>query len=318
MPKSTKAKKPLEFAPETSGMDMHKLPADHPECRVRNLTYSGVDEFKRSIKTEDNIEILREALRRELDGSPRTSIVKPLRTKIKKLKADEAAKVEVVEIKDTLDDCGKGIEIASSRIEKEYARYDRITKYDRVLIGLWLLKAKHLHLIPTVGTRSRRDEKTGQLKAASGGFLDWLKEHAPHLKQATAYNYQYAALNAGLTIESTEADVAKLKKAKALDGTPIKQLYAPPSDDNIEDEEEEEPEETQSKFVLIRDTLVKTRQECDALINVKDDMTPAAHETACARLVRTLEELTGSKWGVTDAENAAQLTEHPQAYELGS
>ncbi len=315
---------PLTFAPEISYMELQNLPADHPESRVRHIANNSVEQAVGiHLKNENNLQILRESLRRELEsGTPRTSLTTPLRAKIKRLKAQAAAKVEIIELNDTLTDCAQGINTASTRIEQEFARFDRATKYDRILIGLWLLKAKHIHLRPTVG---RRDETTGRLASASG-FQTWLKSDVPHIKQSTAYNYINAALNAGLTITSTPDDVAALKKAGTLDTVPVKQLYAPPSADddedddllNIEETPDPAPEHTQSKFLLIRDTLVATREECTNLVNIRDEMSPAALETACARLLHTLEELTGSKWCTTDAEHAATLTEHPEAYELGS
>lgn len=295
------------------------------ERAVRFIINTSVDDGKRSIKTNKSIPVLREALKRERTGTNRTSITKPLVARIKKLKAAAVAAVEVIVLEDTLDDCTTGVRTAATRIEKEHDRYQRITKYDRVLIGLWLLKAKHLNLAPNNASRgggrgNKKETVSNVGHGLDGGFLAWLKETCPDIPRSTAYNYLNAAINAGLTIESTEADVAKLKKSKALDDTSIKDLYKSPTllADTPEDDDEPEPEETQSKFCLIRDTLTTARKQCDNLLALKDDMTEAAHETACARLARTLEELTGSKWGPVPDDHAHTLTEHPEAYELGS
>lgn len=271
---------------------------------------------------------LADAIECEQQGQNRISVIKFLRSRhnqmAKSLKTidGKAAEIEVIEIEDTLEDCSERITDAITRIETAYTNFDNGAKYNRASIGLNLLKARHLHLLPNDSSRGmgrkKKESLTNGGSDSNGGFLEWLKSEHPQIKQASAYNLMNLAQNAGLTIESTEKDITALKKTKALHGTPLKQLYTRNTNDEIEEQPDPEPEQPAPKYSLIRDTLTGTRKECQLLLDLKDDMTPAAHETACARLVRTLEELTGSKWGPVDDEHAAHYTEHPEAYELGS
>ena len=155
-----------------------------------------------------------------------------------------------------------------------------------------------------------------------GGFLGWIKEAAPQIPRSTAYNYINAALNSGLTIESTADDVTKLKSAKTLDDITVKSLYAPPSATAQEEADKillEDQAQTPGKYSLISSCLISVREETQQLLDFKDDMTPEVFETSCARLLSTLESMTGSKWApAPNNTETVHFTEHPESYSLGS
>ena len=123
----------------------------------------------------------------------------------------------------TLEDCAAGL----SEEWKAIIALSRRAKYRTIAVGLWLLKAREIHLCPTVGRRL----ENGQLGGAEG-FDAWLQSTGAHLgfSRGSGYNWLNAALNAGLTAASTLADVKDLEDQDALADRKLTahDLYSPP------------------------------------------------------------------------------------------
>lgn len=152
----------------------------------------------------------------------------------------------------SLEDCAAGL----SEEWKAVHALSRKAKYRTIAIGLWLLKAREIHLCPTVGRRL----ENGQLGGAEG-FEAWLQSTGLNLgfSRASGYNWLNAALNAGLTPASTLADVKELEDKDALADRKLSahDLYSPPR------LQEGSPEDAaaQKKLKHIQRPEVKAQQE---------------------------------------------------------
>ncbi len=125
----------------------------------------------------------------------------------------------------TLEDCALGLHEQWKAIHV----LARKTKYRTIAVGLWLLKAQQVLKVkpgpkefsPTVGENS-----------AEAGFDAWLTSAGADLgfSRASGYNWLNAAINAGLTPDSTLEDVEALEKKDALADRKLSahDLYAPP------------------------------------------------------------------------------------------
>ncbi len=282
-------------------------------------------------------------------------------TKRKRKPEAEPAAAELVTITETVPDCIAGLHAVHGVLEKKTATFHIDTLYDRVTVGAWLLKARTLYMLPNEGQRgggwNKRkarirgvgltNEKNSSCTSNVGSarletsnlldgqpvpkdflsFLDWCADSL-RLKRSTAYNYIAAAEGAGLRPEDDPvAAVQALRRKKALHGQSMKALQSKAkaedeeTDDSSDDEggEEETPRSSSS---LIRESLCSLRETADDLVKLRSEMSPKALETTCARLHRTLCELTGQTWRPADDKDPdhllAHFEEHGDVYELGN
>lgn len=183
-------------------------------------------------------------------------------------------------------------------IEGKTRQFQENVIYDFVEMGLYFVKAK---------------EKIGH-----GDFLDFVKlETVSNLgiSDRTARNYMNAARNAGLTARSTSDDVVRLRQSKALHGKKPTELYRLM---DVEPVEEQEPEK---KADLLKDAAISLRESCENVATLRDRMSKRVYGTICARLHRTLEELTGCGWEMSRKKRAGEnplFREHGDVYELGN
>jgi hypothetical protein len=239
----------------------------------------------------------------------------------KKEKA-KRVKVELVPPpnKKTLADCEKNIRRVYETIGGKTRAFQEDVVYDCVEMGLYFLKAKdaigHGHFEDFVRSATSAPGTTltdvfcPSDKNETVSFL-------PPVQLRTAQNYMNAARNAGLTVASTSADVEKLRATEALHGKRPGDLY------KLKDKEEEEEDESGgTKWNLMRDAAVNLREHCDTVVELKPQMNKKVFSTVCARLQRTLEELTGNPWDMIAKEFAeharAKFKEHGDVYEIGS
>ncbi|MEO7933233.1 MAG: hypothetical protein ABIT76_08760 [Chthoniobacterales bacterium] len=172
--------------------------------------------------------------------------------------------------------------------------------YDRVAIGLCLLKGRELHL-----DISGRPKKSGNVSALSKadkkkqekaelGFYNWLEERFPNFNRRTATNYMNAARNCGLTSDHSLEDVDALKTAQALHDKTSKDLYR-----LVDTLKTTTPEDNTPPPDLIADWQLSFFDVLDTTLTVRDDLTPEQYEATHTRLHATLEKLTGMRWVMT-------------------
>jgi hypothetical protein len=110
--------------------------------------------------------------------------------------------------------------------------------------------------------------------------------------------------------------VEKLRDCKALHGRKPTELY------QLEDSTSQPLNNSTpqpSRADLVRSTLVDLRQQCESVVELRDRLNKRAYATACARLHRTLEELTGSGWNMNGKPGENHFfKEHGDIYELGN
>ena len=186
--------------------------------------------------------------------------------------------------------------------------------YDMVGAGLWLMKAQEAHRLSNVGHAA-----DGKFDGSAGdtGFKGWLETHYPKISRATAYNYINGAKNCGLTVTSGPDAVDTLRARKFLAGKTARDICS------LKDKPEVDGDHSgqETRYDLVRDELVSLRERCENVINLRESMTKEAYSTACARLQRTLEEMTQTGWTMSsDRKPGEQLhfKEHGDVYEIGS
>ena len=124
----------------------------------------------------------------------------------------------------------------NERMLAAVGRWNESRKYSNVEIGWDLLRAVVLHRsdtktrfksfstgVETLSTPARQPLTTGETE--NGGFYAWLKTEHADIEPRTARNWMNAARNAGLTAESAPAEVAALRRKKALEGIALAKLY---------------------------------------------------------------------------------------------
>lgn len=184
--------------------------------------------------------------------------------------------------------------------------------YDMVHVGLYLMKAQVAHRCITCDTGS--DGKF--VGSEDGGFRAWLDAKFPQISRMTAYRYINGAKNCGLAIGDGAEAIETLRSAHALAGKTAGDLYrlVAPNDQNSGGTGEGE----QLTFNLVRDTATSLREQCEAVLQLRDRLDKKAFSTVCARIHRTLEDLTGQPWGpASDRPAEPFFREHGDIYELG-
>ena len=131
----------------------------------------------------------------------------------------------------TLDDCLAGF-------RQEAGHFNGLAKkatYRAIAIGLWALKAQEIHRTAPGANQGREGgkftDRATVSQSAADSFDAWLQSATEGcLSRRTAYNYLNAALNSGLTAQSTIEDVAEMEKRDALGERKLTahDLYAPP------------------------------------------------------------------------------------------
>lgn len=132
----------------------------------------------------------------------------------------------------TLEDCSAGLQEEWKTIHALAKK----TKYRTIAVGLWLLKAQEIYRVAPGSNQGRSGGKftdcptVGQ--SAESNFDAWLASASAELGfgRSSGYNWINAALNAGLTPDSTLEDVKALETKDALADRKLAahDLYAPP------------------------------------------------------------------------------------------
>lgn len=128
-----------------------------------------------------------------------------------------------------LDTCLTGLKKATEHHE----RRSEWQKYDKLAMGLWLLKAQVLHVMPPAikGGKRKGDVPPGGITPApdaAEGFLAWIYTHVGRVP-ARVYELINLALNVGLTPGSTMEDIDAMTKAQVLKDKPLKSLFGTPA-----------------------------------------------------------------------------------------
>lgn len=238
-----------------------------------------------------------------------------------KCKKAKRVHVEIVPVVDkkTLDQCAENIRRVHETIGGKTRAFQQDVVYDCVEMGLYFLKAKE-----AIGHGEFEDfvqsatSAPGATLVEASNSKNEMVSFLPTIQLRTAQNYMNAARNAGLTSKSTSADVDKLRATEALHGKRPGDLY------RLKDKEEETEEANQggTTWNLMRDAAVNLRSHCETAIALKEQMNKKVFSTVCARLQRTLEELTDTPWDMIAETHAAarrgKFREHGDVYELGS
>lgn len=195
------------------------------------------------------------------------------------------------------------------RLETIALRYDRETIADRLWLGVCCMAAQERHALPANARGQGRKKHSIELSEISPdeahpqGFLAWLGNACPWLKEGTAYKYINAAKGAGMTAWTTEADLRKwvaelLARDESLS---LKSLIdagkklLPPSKEN----EGGSPDYIQLTF----DSILAFGAQADSVLTHAERMTPKQRDLASAQAYRTLRELTGQAWAPSDTEH---------------
>src|ERR1700726_1703784 len=177
-----------------------------------------------------------------------------------------------------LRECAASISKIHEVIEGKTRKFQEDVIYDFVAMGLYFLKAKK-----AIG---------------HGDFMEFVKlETVSNLgiTDRSARNYMNCCRNAGLTEQHEYADVEMLRAAGTLNGRKPTELYRL-ADSMAEDAIRDKDTPRQVKADLIRDAAVILRESCEHLVSLRDQMNKHVFSTVCARLHRTLEELTACGW----------------------
>jgi len=197
-----------------------------------------------------------------------------------------------------------GPSVPLSTLEEQILDYHRADKekesaflhsalYDRIAIGLCLLKAQQIHLCATV---ARRSKKSGRLQSADG-FDKWLSEFIsrhPDFGRRSAYNYINGAINSGLTSDHGIEHVEAMRAAHALEGKTLKELY------RLKDKTPPATKPEPPGPTLVQQAQVALFESLDATITLRDDMAAEVFEACHLRLKETLEKFTGQRWAPVD------------------
>lgn len=193
--------------------------------------------------------------------------------------------------------CATEIRRMHGVIDGKTRKFQEEVIYDFVEWGLYFLQAKDA--------------------LGHGEFGDFLKSATVadlNIPERSAQRYMAAARGAGLNEASTTKDVETLRDSKALHGRTLGDISRPLLGDGSPPDDEPE-----SRWDLVRDTAVSLRMQCENAEKLRDQLNPKALATICARLLRTIENLTLQTWGpVEERPLEPFFQEHGDIYELGS
>jgi hypothetical protein len=225
-------------------------------------------------------------------------------------KKGKAKRVEVEIVPAVPNESLKAIEAHLTPIAQRISKKTEDLLYDLVEAGLFLMKAQEAYRVCNVA-----HAVDGKFDGSNDdeGFQGWLTDKYPQISRRSAYNYINGAKNCGLTIADDATAVEALRSKHALAGKTAGEIYR--LTDVVEEEEEEKGGK---RWSLIRDAAVNLRQHCEEVVILREQMNKKAFSTVCARLQRTLEELTGSSWDLVDRTERARYKEHGDIYEIGS
>lgn len=201
-------------------------------------------------------------------------------------------------------------DLLHSDISREQ-EWQRTAIYDRVAIGLCLLKGRELHLQkagrPKNGGNGSTISKAEQ--KAETGFLDWIEVQFPGFSTRTARNYMNGARNCGLTSDHGLEDVEALRTAQALHDKTAKELYQ--IKDAVKPTTTDAPAPAPN---LVADLTRDLFGYLDDALTLRDQMEPEAFEAVHTRLHATLEKLTGAKWIMADDAAALDGAQHGELH----
>lgn len=202
------------------------------------------------------------------------------------------------------------LKVHAKKIGDEFEQFqmaNRDAAYRGIRIGILLLDAK--------------------AKLAHGEFMPWLEKNCAGITQRSANLFMR---DASVAIESkklrgletlllgggTKADLAKADKLllEFIDGRTQAELR---EDLKGGKKEKSRDQQQREQYDLKRECLVGLRTSCEQILLVAADLDKPRHDTACARLLETLEKLTGCAWR-PDAEAKREtipFKEHGHVYE---
>jgi hypothetical protein len=286
------------------------------------LVNAGIDDMQRRLAsmtgTPQDLADLRAAIIHEkAQASPRSSRLKPMETKLRKLSDSiTTASEKILLTKNgapthaiTPPPLAAAAE-ALTRLECE--RLDHERKHQLALIpiqckqGLHCLKA-HAEFAHNPGKGGRPKKPSQRDGFLSQGFEGWLATAAPYLKKGAAYKYMSAVRGLGLDENATEEQVETAVAAKiaAFERLSLKALIdsavdpakpVDPAPKNLE----------QAEFDFLRQSLSHFREESETLCRLKPqlDAYPDFKRAATARIYSMLYELTGTHWQPSDEPDA--------------
>lgn len=160
-----------------------------------------------------------------------------------------------------------------------------------------------------------------------GEFLPWLSKNHGDM---TARNAQLFMRDASLAVQDktlqgletlllgdgSKKDMAKADAAllKFIDGRTQAELRA---DLSGKKQDQRRDAQQREQFDLKTECLVNLRSSCEQILQISNVLDRERHDTACARLLKTLEEMTGTAWS-PDPErkrDQEQFHEHGHVYE---
>lgn len=270
-----------------------------PDCGTPNLTPRGLAPHRKS-KHCANVKAARAA---KPNGAREITIhdldVLP---PVRRTKAGKPVPIDVLEtqIRDLL----------AADFSREQA-YRNEAVYDRVAVGLCLIKGREIHLRQgqtlTSGNVSTSPKGLAKAEAkADQGFITWIEEQFPNFSTRTARNYMNAARNCGLTSDHSLEDVDALKTAQALHDKTAKELYQLADALKTPDA----PAKPEPAVRLVPTVQAELFQSLDQTITLRDQMRDDEYEATWTRLQATLEKFTGYAWRMADEPASADGAQH--------
>lgn len=187
--------------------------------------------------------------------------------------------------------------------------YQNAAIYDRVAIGLCLLKGRELHLQKAGRPKNCGNGSTISAKAegkADLGFIAWLETKFPGFSTRTARNYMNGARNCGLTADHSLEDVDALRTAQALHDKTAKELY------RLEDALKDQPDHDDQAPApnLVAAVQLDLFRDLDQALQLRDEFSAEDYEATFTRIKATLERFTGCEWVMTDKPVTVEAGTH--------
>lgn len=210
-----------------------------------------------------------------------------------------------------LDTYSERINAAGESIRAIQSRAERASRYERVRMGLALLQARQLYLIPNDGSRGggpnnclTKNNALAVLQVtpqdAPESFLHYLDTFT-WLPRRTAYVYIQVAENLGLTAASDPSDVDEMQTLATLDGLTSSQWQdlckAPASEGKTTANKP-----TDRYFDFYSDALNSIAQSGHTITSIRESLTDSQLDTAAALHLRQLEAITGRTFRSSDDE----------------
>lgn len=176
--------------------------------------------------------------------------------------------------------------------------------YDRVAVGLCLLKGRELHLRKGGRPQNSGNVSTVSKKAedkAEISFNKWIEESFPAFTTRTARNYMNGARNCGLTSDHGLEDVQALRTAQALHDKTAKELYK--LADALKTPEKAELPPVPN---LVADVTRDLFAALDQALQLRDQFEPDGFEAVTTRTLAFLEKWTGARWVMGTGDDGAQ------------